>query len=74
VPAAGGDDVCGEGAVAVDELESLEGEEADDEPTLLDELDVVAGGCGATEVAAPTLEIAMKFPPNFGFERVAAEA
>jgi hypothetical protein len=43
----------------VDELESLEDVEAGEEPASLDVPDVVVGGCGATVVAAPTLEIAM---------------
>jgi hypothetical protein len=57
------DDACVRGAVAVDEPES------DEEPEALDELDAV-GGCGATVVAAPTLEIAMKFPTKLGFPRL----
>ena len=53
----------------MDELWSVEDPEALDELEVLGELDVV-DGCGATVVAAPTLEIAMKFPTKLGFPRL----
>jgi hypothetical protein len=49
----------------VDELE------LDEEPEALDELDAV-DGCGATVVAAPTLEIAMKRSPQNWFSTTKA--
>jgi hypothetical protein len=52
------------GAVAVGEPESDKGPEAVDELEALDDLDAV-DGCGATVVAAPTLEFVMKFPQNW---------
>ena len=70
-PAAGVDGACGPGAVEVDELWSVEDPEALDELEVLGELDVV-DGCGATVVAAPTLEIAMKRSPQNCFSTTKA--
>ena len=55
----------------MDELWSVEDPEALDELEVLGELDVV-DGCGATVVAAPTLEIAMKRSPQNWFSTTKA--